>query len=445
MNQVGDTVTFVSVGTQPGSVQPCYIWKFWDASVLVSGQNQGTVLKQLNLGGNPAEGGVNGTPGPPYVIPYRCEVCDAYGTTVRVFPGTIAVNNPPVIYGNPTVTPDNQPYPFTTQVQVEAYDLENNGVGFYWYYGTNAIGGRDVTTGPVSVPGTYYGTLIGANCNAYTNTLTTPIYNDGTVLTCKIVDNDGGTNLFAVPVEGYDPSAPLFSVAAVQSAVTLDAATLPDAIIAPGQTVDFTSFASDTTPGGIVFTWYFYGSNGWDGPGIPHLDFGTITPLAQGYRNDYIRDISSEMNTGLRTALVTATNMSTGKTAMSSVDVNLVQNNAPVMTAIRIYSLDGSQDLTGTPLVKQLLPAHTIVRFSGTALDANDDVVTFKWDLTTPATNDVSAGSGPANYTLYGRDAYVDITSWPATSVYTTLGQVTPVDKYGAPGISASLPQVTLA
>jgi len=398
------------------------------------------VAKRLNLGGNPAES-------PPFTLPYRCEICDRGGTVIAIVPGMIAVNDAPTIYGSPTVIPDNEAFPFQTQVEIKAYDLENNGVNFYWYYGTNAIGGQDVTTGPVAVPGTYYGTLIGSDRNAFTNTLTTTVYGAGTVLTCKLVDGDGGTNLFSVPIEGFDPSAPLFSVAAVQSGVTLDAASLPDAIIAPGQTVDFTTFADDTTPGGIVFTWYFYGSNGWNGPGIPHVDHGTTTPLSQGYRNNYTRDISGETNTGLRTAIVTATNASTGKTATSSVDVNLVQNTLPVMTAIRIYSNDGSQDLTDTALVKQALPAHTIVRFSGTAFDANDDVVIFRWDLTTPATDDVSAGAGPADYTLYGRDAYVDITSWPSSTVNPagSLGVVRPIDKYGGEGTPALLPQVTLA
>ena len=447
-NQVGDVVIFMTAGTAPGSASPNYVWKFWDGSVQASNQNQGTVSKRLNLGGNPAEVGQGAGGSPPYVIPYRCDICDSYGTTVEVVPGTIGVNNPPTIYGAPSVSVDNQAFPFTTQIQVEAYDLEQTApppyVHFFWYYGTNPIGGQDVTAAPVDVAGTYYGTLIGSTRKAYANTLTANITTEGTVFTCKMVDNDGGTNLFSVPVDGYDPSAPSFSVAAAQANVTLDAATLPDAVIAPGQVVNFSTFANDPTAGNIIFTWYLYGSNGWTASDIPHLDHGVTTALQVGYQNAYARDISGETGDGIRTAVVTATNASTGKTATSSLDVNLIQNDPPVLTGIRVYSADGLTDLTGVPITLLASPAHTIVRFSGTATDANEDVVVFRWDFTTPATNDDTLGAGPANFTLYGRDAYVDISSWPASSTYTQLGYATPIDKYGADGTPVPIPQVTL-
>ena len=149
----------------------------------VSYQNTGPVSKQLNLGGNPAEG-----VGLPYVLPLRCEICDTADNVPRIDPQTVAANNSPTIYGAPTVRPNSQPLPFQTQVQVTAYDLESALVVFLWYYGTVAIGGQDVATWPVAVTGTYYGTFSGSNRNSYTNTLTTTVLGAGTVYSCKVVD-----------------------------------------------------------------------------------------------------------------------------------------------------------------------------------------------------------------------------------------------------------------
>src|SRR5438105_366352 len=121
--QVGDLASFVGFGTNPGSAPPIQVFKFWDASVVVTDQVPGTVVKRFNIGGNPAEG-----PGTPYRLPYEIDVCDYLGHLVSAFVGAIAVNNPPTVYGAPTVTPNNQAVPFQTQVAVSAYDLENNGV-----------------------------------------------------------------------------------------------------------------------------------------------------------------------------------------------------------------------------------------------------------------------------------------------------------------------------
>lgn len=431
MNQIGDIYTFYSVGTLPGSATPAYVWKFWDGNVAVSAENRGTVTKRLNLGGNPAEGG-----GPPYVIPYRVEICDMQtGEVVQIIPSTLEVNNPPTVYGAPTITPNNQAFPFQTAIQVQAYDLENNGVGFYWYYGTNAVGGLDVTTGPVNVAGTYYGTLIGSNRDKYTNTLTSTIYGQGTVYTCKLVDNDGGTQLLNIPVQGYDATAPQFSVAARPDGVTVDGSTLPDVVIAPGQVVNFVTFAYDTAPGGIVFTWYLYGTNGWNQPGVPIVSNGVTTSLERGYRNDFVCSIEDESLTGLRTAIVLAQNTTTGLTAEASISVNLVQNSVPQVTSVGIYSPVTEQALGA--ITKSALPTRTIVRFSGTSADADDDSVYYKWQWTTPATD------MPGNYLMYGRDCFVDVSTWPS-GVYSTLGFVTVYDKYGAASADFALPQVTI-
>lgn len=428
MYQVGDIAQFSTFGTVVGSATPIYVWKFWDGNVQVSATNFGSVTKRLNIGGNPSEGG-----SAPYVIPYRCDICDNLGNTVQVVPFTIPVNNPPSIYGAPTINPNNQAFPFSTVATVQAYDMENHGVSFYWYYGTNPIGGKDTTSTVGTVSGTYMGTITGVTPTLFRNQLTTTVNGSGTILTCKLVDGDGGTNLLNLPLEGFDPNAPQFSVAAVPNDITADASTLSSAVIAPGQVVQFTAYASDPSPGQIIFTWYLYGTNGWNAPDIPVVSHGTTTALALGFRNDFYRNISGEVGTGERDAIVSATNASTGKTVFSTIPVELIQNSAPVVASVGVYN--GITDQAITTITKLAPPARTTIRLAGTASDANNDVVYFKWDVTAPVT--------PTSYTLYGHDAYIDISDWNS-GVYLTYGQVTAIDKFGALSSSFTLPQFTI-
>ena len=288
-NQVGDLKTFEVTGSPPVYPQSIYVWRWWDGSGTVTVVPNGVVQKRLNLGGNPAE-----LVGPPYVVPFRCDICDNLGNVVQVLTDKIAVNNPPTIVGAPSVTPNNQAFPFVPSIQVSAYDMEDNmapvggEVGFFWYQGTQAVGGG-VTTGPVSFAGTYYGTLIGADRDRYTNLFTPTVYGAGTIYTCKIVDADNGTCQINVPVQGFDPEAPLFSLAAQPNTLSADASTLPAQFIAPGESVIFTSFAYDPTLGDIEFTWFLYGTNGWNAPtGIPLTSHGARTAVERGWRNDLV-------------------------------------------------------------------------------------------------------------------------------------------------------------
>lgn len=433
MNQVGDLKTFRVLGTPPVYPDPIYVWKFWDGAVMATGTESGSVQKRLNLGGNPAEGG-----SAPFVVPFRCDICDQLGSTVQVVTSTIPVNNPPTIVGAPSITPNNQAFPFSPTIKINAYDLENNGVGFFWYYGTNPIGGLDSTPAPsVSVQGTYYGTLTGLTRDLYTNTFTPTVYGSGTVYTCKIVDGNSGTTRINVPVQGFDPGAPQFSVAAQPNSLVADASTLPTQRIAPGQTVLFTTYASDTNAGRLVFTWYLYGTNGWNAPDIPVVSFGTRTALAGGnWRGDLLRVIDQETGDGVRTAIVSITNSATGKSVFSSLPVTLIQNHAPAIESVGIYDAHGAPIDTITSAGSA---TPTIVRFSGTASDADTDVLYYKWDFTTPGT--------PVAFTLYGRDAYVDVATWPASSqgiAYPTLGVVTAIDRYGVSSAQFDIPQLTV-
>lgn len=433
MNQLGDLKTFRVLGTPPVYPQPIYVYKWWDGSVIATGTASGSVVKRLNLGGNPAEGG-----GPPFVVPFRCDICDQLGNVVQVVPSTIEVNNPPTIVGAPTITPNNHAFPFETQVRVAAYDLENNSaLQFLWYYGTNPIGGFDTTTGPTNVEGTYYGTLTGLTRDLYVNTLEVTVLGAGTVLTCKIVDGDSGTTRVNIPVQGYDPGAPQFSLAAQPSSLLADASTQSAARIAPGQTMLFSSYAQDASAGQLVFTWYLYGTNGWNAQDIPYVSHGTTTALPdKGWRGELLRPIDQETGSGPRTAILSVTNTSTGQSIYSAVPVFLEENQPPVMTSVGVYNAGG---LSIAEVTKLSAPSRTVVRFSGTATDSGQDIVYFKWDFTAPA--------DPASFTLYGRDAYVDVTDWPGSPTgiaYPALGVVTAVDRYGVSSSTFAIPQLSV-
>ena len=90
VNQVGQLKTFYVLGTPPAYPKPIYVWKFqWDGSVMATGTDSGSVVKRLNIGGNPSEGG-----SPPFVVPFRCDISTSYGHLAAITkrPRTFACN-----------------------------------------------------------------------------------------------------------------------------------------------------------------------------------------------------------------------------------------------------------------------------------------------------------------------------------------------------------------
>ena len=433
MNNIGDIKTFSVVGAPPVGVHPIYVYRFWDGTVAVTQAASGAVTKMLNLGGNPAE---NGSPPytPPFTVPFRCDICDSLGNVVQVLTDKLAVNNPPTLASPPQVKLNDQAYPYTTDITLQAYDMENNGVKFLWYLGVEPIGGKDVTTGPVAHAGTYYGTLIGADRDRYTNIFTTTIYGAGTNLTCKIVDGDLGTHLSQHEMRGYDSNKPQFSTAVVRGTILASTATPPLQTIAPSQSVVFTGYAYDPLPGNLHFCWYFYGSYGWSQPGLPIIQADAGTPVERGKRSNYTLAIANETTPGLKTAIMSATNDSTSQTVFSSIPVRLQLNNGPAISGVGLYDATTGQPISR--IVRQTLPLRTLVKFSGTALDIQSDAVTYRWDIYAPPADQA--------YTLYGRDALVDVSYW-APSTYAAIGVVTATDRFGVSSLPHTLVLLTVA
>ncbi len=425
MHQVGDVVTLRVMGTPSAASEPVYVWKWWDGAVAVTGTASGSVLKRLNLGGNPAES---------FTVPFRCDICDALGNVVQVLPDTIQVNNPPTVVPSPTASNLDKPFPYTSQIVVKAYDMEEAGVNFYWYSGTTPTGGHDATTSaPASVEGTYYGTLTGLMRTLYTNTFDIDVLSAGTVYTCKLVDGNAGTNLLHFEMRGYDPAAPLFAVAASPETLTASATSLPVQTIAPNQFITFTAYGYDPVPGALQFCWYFYGTHGWSQPGLPKIypDSGTIT--GQGSKSSLTFGIEDETTEGEKRVLVAVSNAVTGKTTWTTIPVRCVLNVAPEITSVGVYHPTTAQEMS--TVTKLTPPLRTLVRFSGTASDANNDVLNYRWDIYAPPASTA--------YTVYGRDGFVDVSDW-SSGVKTAVGVVQASDRYGVSSAAFTIPQITI-
>jgi len=422
MNQVGDDKTFYVAAHTSGAR---YVWKYWDGATAVSAQSAGSNVKRLNLGGNPAEG---------FTVPVRCEVVDPIkGETVYITTGRLPVNNQPTLYGSPTVSNNDAAFPYQTTIAIRAYDLEDAGIQFLWYSGSNPVSGLDTTSASISVEGTYYGTLTGLTRQTYLNQFSTTIYGSGTTMTCKIIDGDAGTRRLNFDFRGYDPAAPSFSVAATPDALTAQATALTTQFIAPGQVANLSAYAYDPVPGQLVFTWDLNGTNGWSAPDIPFIYANDGTSVEQGYKSEWQRQLEDETVGGRKRVIVWVTNPTTNKTTSTYFDINTAINQAPSFSSVDMYDPISGEQITS--ITKAALPTRTLVRFSGTASDPNSDVVTYKWDFTVPVS--------PSTYTLYGRDAFVDVSDWPS-GAYSTLGIVTAYDRFEQASSPANIPSLTV-
>ena len=146
--------------------------------------------------------------------------------------------------------------------------------------------------------------------------------------------------------------------------------------------------------------------------------------------------IDTEIGSGQRVAVVTARNLTTGLVSYTSIPVELIQNEAPSMVSIGLYDHTGQEVAEVT---KAEAPARTVIRYSGTATDPNNDVLYFKWSLTPP--------TAPTSMTLYGRDAYLDVSDWTGSAdgiTYDLLGRCIAVDRFGVESAPMSIPQVII-
>ncbi len=392
-NQVGQIKTFSILGTVPAGSDITYVWRWWDGSVSVTKEQ--SVAKKLNVGGT---------------LGYSCTAVSPHGEA-QDHSSTIIVNSPPVFSGSPSLSANDKPFPFTPTITSKAYDPEGSGVAFKWFDGASYLGSG--TT--VVANGT------GTNSFAYEAT-------ENKKLTLTVLDgygtsSDAGTRRLDFGLRGFVASGPVASFSAVPNTLITSTANLPKTVIGPGQTVNFTAFASDPLAGSLTFVWSFTTANGWASNAN---SAGTSTTLVTGViQNTLVKNVSAEAP-GEKIAVCTVTNTTTGATTVIRSTVLLEQSYAPIVSTISTTAT-----LSGLNLA---VPLAGVVSYTGTASDANGDLVTYKWALTQP----------PA--VLYGRTLLVKPSDYNSTSVVgrEITGVLVVSDKFGMTGTQA-LPKVITA
>lgn len=346
MNNVGEIKTFILNGNAP--TQPMrYVWTWWDGSVDVT--STGTVSKQLNTGGNPADG---------YQVRYTCEAVNQNGQSA-VYNGALDVNNPPsIVLGSTSLSKNGADFSFRTRASLVAYDLENTALGFKWY-----DGGREIdSSGSIYVGfvnGTYNGTI--ANyVHGYQNYVNHDVTENGS-LTCRIYDMDGGTTAVSFYMFGQSPTQSYSAPQAVAYQATIDSASEPVVRIGAGVYAEFTVYTQkNANP--TNFTWTFHGSNGW---ATTTFSAGTTTPLEDGaYRNQALKATAGQ-TPGQKYAECRITDTLTGLSAEVTIPVLLEANNGPVIASTSVLPASPAEG--------------TILEFQVTATDADLDLLTFKW------------------------------------------------------------------
>lgn len=384
MNNVGEIKTFILNGAVP--TQPMrYVWTWWDGSVEVT--NAGTVSKQLNVGGNPADD---------YQVRYTCEAVNENGQSSQ-FAGAVVVNNPPgLVLGSTNLTKNGGDFSFRTQASLVAYDFESGTLGFEWFTGGQSLGeGNPSAYGLVN--GTYAGT-IAAVCTGVRNYINYDVIENGS-LTCRVWDDSGGTTAIQFYLFGQSPAQSYSAPQVVAYQATIDSASEPIVRIGDSSYAQFMVYTqANANP--TSFTWTFHGSNGWS---QTTYSTGTTTPLENGaFQNQALKATRDETE-GQKYAVCNIVDVLTGLAAETIIPVFLESNLPPVYVS--------SQVLPASPTVGDVLS------FEVTATDADLDILSYKWFFPDFAK------------TLYGRKVFISSTG--LTPGNTFSGHVTITDKMG--------------
>lgn len=384
MNNVGEIKTFILNGNEPTQSMR-YVWTWWDGSVDVT--STGTVSKQLNVGGNPADD---------YQVRYTCEAVNENGQSSQ-FAGAVVVNNPPgLVLGSTNLTKNGGDFSFRTQASLVAYDFESGTLGFEWFTGGQSLGeGNPSVYGLVN--GTYAGT-IAAVCAGVRNFINYDVIENGS-LTCRVWDDSGGTTAIQFYLFGQSPAQSYSAPQVVAYQATIDSASEPIVRIGDSSYAQFTVYTqANANP--TSFTWTFHGSNGWSQTAY---SAGTTTPLENGaFQNQALKATRDETE-GQKYAVCNIVDVLTGMAAETIIPVFLESNLPPVYVS--------SQVLPASPAVGD------VMSFEVTATDADLDILSYKWffpDFTK---------------TLYGRKVFISSTG--LTPGNTFSGHVTITDKMG--------------
>lgn len=416
MTQVGDKVKLTVAPTPSGSNIYSYVWDFWDGSSTATAVP--FVTKVVNIGGQP------GTD----QLWYTCRPVAVDGNSVTLS-GSFTANNPPVLLSG-DVSVNDSFFTYQTTLEVVALDLDGDALSFNWYSGTSYIGtGTTASAGTMSGTWSGNGTVIVGGHAAFANSLDLAVASSR-IVTCYVVDARGGTTALSFGLTGESNPVPSTSISAGIAGVSFDASTPAQARIGTGAMVNFTVSVMPLPSHTLGFSWSFSGSNGWTM--APSTASGVTTQYASGvYRNSVNRDISSEFvssgtsKVAVANVRVTATNNTSGQVtyADSQFEITLVKNSAPTGVVVN-RTVSGVAVLADGPVT-----SGAAIEFSASALDADSDVLLYKWQFAQPFLPNTVYFWGPK--VVYSTVGY--------TSADVVQGQLTVIDRLGAE-VSVVLP-----
>lgn len=388
MHQVGEEITFeLTVSPSAASGIYSYVWEWWDGTVTATTQPRAT--KRLNMGGDPNNG---------RKLFYTVRPVMEDGQSV-VITGEIVVNNPPFVVPSPTVSTNDQFFPFVTRVELTAYDVENDGLAFTYLDSAGTIIGQGTSSYVGLVDGTWNGTY---GLYAGTNNFFYGTIQSNQNVRLEIVDSMQGTRAVTFQFFGQTAPPPVVGVTADPDVITADATTLPDQRIGPGQTITFNVYAADQQSNDFDFLWSFYGSNGW---AVNEFSTGTEAVQPDGsVRNTYIKSIQSETG-GQKRVLIRVTSPTSGLYSELPITVNLIANTVATTGTLEIFDQNGTPKVAGDSV-----PVGTRLDYRATVVDPQGDIVEYKWIFSQPGT------VVPTTLRLWGRDVLLDTAQYPSGS-----------------------------
>jgi hypothetical protein len=304
---------------------------------------------------------------------------------------------------SPEISNNDDFFPYATQIELTAYDVENDSISFLYYDSSGAPLGSGVSTYVGTVNGTWNGT--GGFYAGTHNVFTTTIQAETTIV-LKVIDAESGTRAIEFNFYGETPPAPVIGVTAeAADSLTADASSIPDQRVGPGQSINFTVYASDPVSANFDFLWSFYGSNGWS---VNSFSTGTSTPAADGsVRNSFNKDIEDETG-GNKTVLVKVTNSDSGKQVEIPIYVTLIGNSVATEATFTITDESGTTYADGDEVV-----AGKKLHFKALVVDPQNDVIEYKWTIGQPS------GINPSTLRMWGREVILDTTDYPSGFVIT--------------------------
>lgn len=414
MNQVGETKTFsLSVTPPANSGVYAYVWKFWDGTVAVTATP--TVEKTLNIGGDPNDS---------RKLYFTCTPVMEDGRS-SVITGSVIVNNPPYVVPSPSISKNDDFFPYRTQITLTAYDVESEAISFLYYNSSGGSLGSGVTTSLGTITGTWNGTqgsYMGFQ-NVFNGTISSQ-----TDIVLKIVDAASGTRVVNFEFFGESAPAPVIGVTAAADSLTADSTSIPDQRIGPGQTINFSVYASDPVSSNFSFLWSFFGSFGWN---VNSFTSGTSSLAPDGsVLNSYTKDIANETG-GNKTVLVNVRNVDSGKQVEIPIYVTLIANTTAAQATIAVTDQNGLSYANGDTVT-----AGRKLHYKITCVDPQNDVLEFKWTIGQPS------GINPLTLREWGREIILDTTGY--TSGFIISGTVLAVDRMNGQ-VTFDLPSLVVA